>query len=593
MDDRGGGTLFVLDSVQAARAMLGAGAAQGDRTVLSTHYSVVEFLRDRGVECTDCSDHFDVARARAAISQAAAELQASLGTLDSGLAPQVCAAAGLPDMQLFYALFKYPWEYLLAGLILFREVLDGHLARGRFTAVRYFYEPTLTHHPVFSFVDAAARLCEARGVQFHAEETKSTLRALRREAHSLGLLLGIAARNPGKLLRALRARFARSSSARRSDVLSGKPLALVFEPPGQFAAALEARGMQVLVIPRHGIQQVAGVPLEPALAALGKAREAATRWLRQASDRQQPLLLRSIVAHFLDGLDQLLLPTIYLAMLARGRDIRIAAWNSPLIVEMAPNLALEYLLQTGVKVLGRQHGACYFDQDMGAKHFDSDFNRCTHFLSYAATREEFALTYPRAVTRCVFVPAGRAEVQPADSASVVDIAFPISNCISLATFGRMEADLARRQRLALQAVDARRDLRCVVKPMLQYDEDNFSQSRLLGRLRHARIVRCTWTEFLRNYRPRLAIVEMISTPLYEMLHLDVDIFLMQCEVAPLSDSAMRALAKRVHIFGDPETMCAAIAAYRPGQAGALRDDEFLRRYVNRGSFEAALEAAGV
>jgi hypothetical protein len=180
-----------------------------------------------------------------------------------------------------------------------------------------------------------------------------------------------------------------------------------------------------------------------------------------------------------------------------------------------------------------------------------------------------------------------------ESAQPVDIAFPILNCIPLSSFGRLEADLVRRQRVTLEAIDARGDLSSIVKPMLVFSEDDFSQIETLRGLRNTRVVRATWTDFLKLYRPRLVVLEMISTPLYEVLHLDVDVFVMLCDIAPMSPASLAALVKRVHVFSTVEEMAAAIAAYGKVPAPRLRDDEFYRRYVNRGSFESALTAVGL
>ena len=585
-------TLFLLDSVEAARTLMRSHGLRGDYRVLSTNYAVVGYLRARGVACQDFSDFIDAAQGRGAIATASRQLQDCLGRLDAGVGRRLCGEAGLPDVPIFHSLFKYPWEYVLSGLILFRQVLAGVLEGGAISKVHYFYEATLSDHPVFSCVDAARALCKGRGVSFVATAYSRGARELLKRARLLLVFAGVALRQPSKLLRAVRERFARPNE-RGLRLGEGARLALVFEPVRQFGAALQARGLQVFAVPRLGVRKVADVPVRPAAEAAAKACESARNWLRNGPRESGDETDVRVVEFLADRAVELLLPAIYISHVIRRHPIAVAAWSSPLVLEMAPNLVLDVLLVAGVTVLGRQHGSCYIDQDMGDKHFDSDFNRCTHFLSFGATREEFASCYGERPTRCAIVPAGRPAPAAEASAQPIDIAFPILNCIPLSSFGRLEWDLVHRQRVTLQAIHARPDLSSIVKPMLHFSEDDFSQMETLRELRHSRIVRATWTDFLKLYRPRLVVIEMISTPLYEVLHLDVDIFVMLCDIAPISRAALDALAKRVHIFATVEDMAAAIAAYDKAPLPRLRDDEFYRRYVNRGSFDSALAAVGL
>jgi hypothetical protein len=138
-------------------------------------------------------------------------------------------------------------------------------------------------------------------------------------------------------------------------------------------------------------------------------------------------------------------------------------------------------------------------------------------------------------------------------------------------------------------MEVREDLKCVVKPPLNFGEDNFGHLEALRRLRHVRVARATWSDYLVRCRPRLVVFEIASTPLFEALPLDVDIFLMLDPIFPFAESALAMLKKRVHVFTAAEELAEAIGRYGIEPLPRLRDQTYYRAYVNRGSPAAVLE----
>jgi hypothetical protein len=166
----------------------------------------------------------------------------------------------------------------------------------------------------------------------------------------------------------------------------------------------------------------------------------------------------------------------------------------------------------------------------------------------------------------------------------VDIVFPIMHCLPLYDVARMpDGELARRQLVILQAMEARTDLKCVLKPFLNYCEDTFAHMQTVRSLRHVRVAHTTWTGYLARWQPRLIVLEVASTSLYETLHLDVDIFVMPDPVLPFSPGALELLRRRVHVFPTVEEMGEAIRLYGSKPMRQLRDRAFHDTYVNRGS----------
>jgi hypothetical protein len=306
-------------------------------------------------------------------------------------------------------------------------------------------------------------------------------------------------------------------------------------------------------------------------------------WLRAEPGRQDGLSGRC-VAHIVRHARELLEPMVVAQRIAASFRLVAAAWDVPLITRVPLNLMGEALLASGVRVLGRQHGANYVDQRLGSIHFDSDFDRCTHYFSYGFGDAEFREAYPDARPRCVFVPGGNPPRVSAARRRSVDIAFPIGGCVPLFYLARMpESELVRRQRAVLAAVEERTDLDCVVKPPPGYSHDSFGHMEALAALRHARVVEGTWAEFLERSTPRLAVFETASTPLTEVLAHDVDVFLMLDPLFPFTERAITMLRRRVHVFDSSEELAAAILAYGRESMPKLRDSSYYDTFVNRGS----------
>ena len=87
--------------------------------------------------------------------------------------------------------------------------------------------------------------------------------------------------------------------------------------------------------------------------------------------------------------------------------------------------------------------------------------------------------------------------------------------------------------------------------------------------------------FLRKYYPEIIIIEFPSTPLYETLHLDSEIFLLNNPVIPYDEKALEMLRKRVHYFTEVEDMIHQINLYLQGKVPKKRDDSFLNHYLKK------------
>jgi hypothetical protein len=565
---------------------------RNDVEILSTHYSVVGFLAARGIRSQDFSDFMSIDETRALLQSASRELDEVLGRLDDVVGARMCAAAGLPRMELFHVVFKYRGQYHLAGITFFQRILASRLRTGGVRSVRFYYALATSNDHLFSFVAAAARTCRAHEVDYSEIQcARSVIRRFGSIARSWYAGIRRVSQAPGGAF-ALLARRLRRWRSERQERRGTSGIVLLLDPGREtfFETLLCNSGLRRIWVPRSGIVPGSGVSARAAELIVDKMKRAVVEWLRTRTPEIDGKGEHRFAAYLLENASPLLLPLAHAQLMLRSQTINAAAWDAPLVTRPQLNLVAELLLCTGVPVLGRQHGANYCDQDLGTIHFDSDFNRCTHYLSYGFGEREFAATYPSSEARCAFFPAGNPPRAVRRRRRPVDIAFPPTSCNSLFDVARMpESELVQRQARILQAMEAREDLTCVVKPPLYFGEDDSANLEALRRLRHVRVMRATWTEYLARWRPRLVVFEIASTPLFEALPFDVDIFLMLDPIFPFAESALAMLKKRVHIFAAVDGLVEAIRQYGLEPLPRLRDQTYYSIYVNRGSSIAALE----
>jgi hypothetical protein len=582
-------TLFLLDSAAAARAMLG-GEVPPHVEMLATRYSAVDFLAARGIACRDCSEFITAEQAASAIRDASVELDALLARLDRTVGEQMCSTGGLPRMALFHAYCKYLGQYNLAGIRSFERVLAARLASGDIASVRFFHALATSDDPLFSFVASAAAICRKHGIAYAATRVSSSAGARAGAALRRVRDLAIRALHAPEL--ALTKAMRRLRRWRTSHGPASSPLVVLFDPHDHsfFETALSRAGTRQILLPSDGrVPDYAGSP-DADRSAVARMQAVAQAWLQAKPADAEHDLERLLVSQVVREAHALLLPLVQMHRYLQSHSVSAAAWDLPLSTRPQLNLTVELLLASGVPVFGRQHGANYVDQDLGSIHFDSDFNRCTHYFSYGFAAEEFAATYPSMRPRCQFIPAGNPPLRVHPWRRRVDIVFPITNGGSLFYLARMpEHDLAQRQLQILHAMDARADLDCVVKPPPHYLDDEFSHTQTLRRLRHVRVTSVPWSDYLQRNRPRLAVFEVASTPLFEALPLDIDLLLMLDPVFPFTPAALAMLRKRVHIFASAAELAQAIRDYGVQAMPRLRDQSYYDTYVNRGSDAAVAE----
>lgn len=249
------------------------------------------------------------------------------------------------------------------------------------------------------------------------------------------------------------------------------------------------------------------------------------------------------------------------------------------------SIIYEYLRSMGIKIIGAQHGGLYGDSFMPV-HFDTDFNRCDYFLSYGFTQDDLRNLYPGEHIRPSIVSVGKAkEVRTRRVHRKIDILFPMTKSVSMFRQGitRLPPDLvAERQVKILEYLNTLKDSLIYVKPVAHSDYDDCATMVMFKRLKNLRLVNnVSLSEFLETNIPRAVVIEFPAQPLYDVIHLDTEIFLIGDWMKPFGSDALEALCKRVHYFDDVNEAICKLDLFLKGGLESKRDDTFYRHYIKK------------
>lgn len=244
---------------------------------------------------------------------------------------------------------------------------------------------------------------------------------------------------------------------------------------------------------------------------------------------------------------------------------------------------IEYLRSEAITVLGAQHG-CLFGDSYKPWHFDAEFHRCSQFISYGFTKEDLKRLYPDKGRLPEILPLGKVKLPDFKKAKkTIDILFPLQSSTSMFE-GGMDATLphtlTERQIAILNYLNGLKGLKIYVKPFMNSGYDNCSVLPVLKKMNNLTVVYdMVLLEFLERYHPAAIIMELPSQPLFEVLHMDSEIFLMNCELHPYEEQALSELLKRVHYAYDTTKLIDMLELYLSGRLQKKRDQTFFHHYV--------------
>jgi hypothetical protein len=260
--------------------------------------------------------------------------------------------------------------------------------------------------------------------------------------------------------------------------------------------------------------------------------------------------------------------------------ISLGIWgNSP--SNGARALLFEYLAADDIPVVGTQHGGTCGDT-IYPLHFHTDFNRCDYYLTWGFSNKDMKRLYPDQQPGCSVVPVGRSK-QLSVNKKKKEILFPLMNTPSVLTAGLWRIPPSKqvaRQIKLLEYLNTLKDIKVTVKPMRWSNFEKCGSLLLLKRLKRLNLDNTMdLNSYLQKKTPRAVLFDFPSTSLYDCIHLDIEIFLMNEPVIPNEEYALKDICKRVHYAESTEEMIKKMNLFFSGSLETKRDNSFFNHYV--------------
>ena len=586
--------LCILNHVQDAKLFLSKEQSMDECLVCSTHASVNDLLKTKNIDCIHLSsliEHDFVFEQAKKVDHFVNEL---LCFIDEALAEKISDILGLIAIDYFYTLYKYSLKYGYVSYLQFKLAINRLCETHAINSIMFYSVPEIPNLDNISELIINDLDRKDRNVEIIANTTQYKPETVK---YWCGLIKRLLQLPVNDLLSKMSKRIYREVGNICPVKLSHeKRTVILLESLYDLKFLKEQQGFNeeynVIVWPYLDIPKLYGVNID-----LKADKMSAIAMLLDHIDLESKLshLPKDLILFGMHILEQFrkkmysnLLPLIYVDQLFQRYGVDLCVWGNP-PVQFSKSLVCEYLLKRGVRIVGMQHGASYMVQ-YSPRHFESDFSRCTHYFSYGFDENTARLAYPDKELACNVIPTGsykelefvRSQSVDSKNKKAIDILFPITNCASVFNGHRINAaQLAMYQNQLLDLLEGITDLRIVVKPSPNYNAANCAVCERIKRLRNVQLSKLKLMAFLEHYSPRLIVLEYPSTPLFEVVGLDVDILLMSYPTIPFFTEALDLLRKRVHIFEDIEDMKTAILKYSKGQITKLRNKEFYHKYVYR------------
>lgn len=299
------------------------------------------------------------------------------------------------------------------------------------------------------------------------------------------------------------------------------------------------------------------------------------------------LFLQDIQSHFSKNVAKYLSGLVFLKKIHTDFPIQLGIWGNPPNKEFKA-LIFAFLRSKNISILGGQHGASYGVHE-NPLHIDSDYTKCTHYISYGFVKKDLERLYPKVFLDVKIFPFGQKETKKIVGDQTIDILFPITNNNSFFHGGmkRTPCDkLVERQIRFLKHLNALKKLKVCVKPFQFATSANYAMIPLHSKLKNLTFLdKVSLLDFLRKYTPKIVLIEYASTPLYEVMELDTEIFVMGNTVCPIEKEALKMLEKRVHYSDNIDDIIQKMTAFLAGKIKPKRNMDFYTHYIAQNNLE--------
>ena len=296
----------------------------------------------------------------------------------------------------------------------------------------------------------------------------------------------------------------------------------------------------------------------------------------------EKVFLKDIKEDFIKNKNNLFDVLYTLDTLHRKTPVQLSIWGMP-PASGSMALVYEYLRSRGVKTIGAQHG-CLYGDSFEPWHFDLDFNRCDYYISYGFNNFDLKKLYPDMEHNLKIMPLG--SKQPAKTVKRkkrIDFLFPATNGLNIFRGGMLRLlphELMERQVQIIKFLDSLSNCSSYLKPFRGSNHLNFPIFSLLKELKYVKHNdKVSLNEFLGYFEPRAVIIELPSQPLFDVLHLDSEIFLMGSSAQPYETEVLEELKKRVYYTNDLNELFSWLNLFIKGQLPPRRNPDFYNHYV--------------
>jgi hypothetical protein len=271
------------------------------------------------------------------------------------------------------------------------------------------------------------------------------------------------------------------------------------------------------------------------------------------------------------------------SLLVKKNNIRALAWGNPPVRFNRTTFTISSIADS-IPVYGFQHGACYGSQ-IRQGHLHSDFLRCSHFVSYGFEKKD--INYLNNIPKTFkIIPRNRNKTLSKCYNRFPKILYVPTNSVDLyraAITRSLPNKLLDSQINILKHLNFHVQMseKVIVKPFIYATEKN---SFFLYDKHHYKNLKfdtgCTLNRYLSKHTPELIILDLPSTPLYDCIDIDCEIFLLVDNINPLTNNAYSLLDKRVHLFDNVSSLTASVCKFTNKTLKPKRDGSFSSYYVN-------------
>lgn len=560
-----------------------------DHLVIVTHSSVEVYLRElHGIRSRCITEYLSINDMKRHKDRVSVIVEDVLSKLDERLSGAINKSLGT-GQRWFVPLYSYLGKYHFLGYLAFVDALDKAIAMEKIAHITFY---DMVFNEVYNFSRDMKNFCgnffAGIGKSVIASDKKN--RPLKNALSMAGALIKKTERGmlhpvqSYRILRSMVERFADKGAllGDRSTIFLCEPLYNIQFMEKALTASYNVVSYADVVLNEEkfrGVSVEDRLLVEPAELRIGNGMENA----------MIDMFIEDLLGHMTGCLSGYAQTISSLRDIDSRYPISMGIWGtSPVCGKWS--VIFEWLRSKNIRIIGAQHGSTY-GETYKEWHFDSDFDNCDHYFSYGFTAEDLQRMYPHRELKAEILPFGMVEkIRPASDRKKIDILFPVTNSMSVFNGGTSRIpphELTKRQIDLLEYLNSVKGADIYIKLFYNANYRTSSVLPVLKRLKNLKIVNdMSLIDFLGRYDPRGVLIEYPATPLYEIVSMDTEIFLLNDNIQIYEACALEKIRKRVHYSESTERTISEIGLFLNGSLEPKRNDSFYKHYVHKDGTEA-------